>query len=168
MYTVYVYKRNTCISNQKTNKQTNNVCTREETHGWVGGVMNVIFLPTIFVRLLRFHSSTPHPSHFFFSCLHLCRRKPKLCYAIKKKLQECVSRMSWLCARLTWAGGREPACHSTPTATNPSARLRNSTTYFQTEKKKSRHSIWGGRREEERGQCGLCLDLMFSGERSNQ
>lgn len=141
----------------------------------VGGVMNVIFLPTIFVRLYLFPSHLP-PCFFFLSCFYFRRRKPKLCFAIKKKLQECVSSELTLCTS-DCMGWREGACGSPPPEPIcPPEKLHS--IFSDREKKERKKKLTfnlrgqegrrGRRRKKERGQCGLCLELMFSGERSNQ
>lgn len=53
------------------------------------------------------------PLFFFLSCFYFRRRKPKLCFAIKKKLQECVSSELTLCTS-DCMGWREGACASPP------------------------------------------------------
>lgn len=67
-----------------------------------------------FYQLFLYLFPFPLPPLFFFlSCFYFRRRKPKLCFAIKKKLQECVSSELTLCTS-DCMGWREGACASPP------------------------------------------------------
>lgn len=106
--------------------------------------MNVIFLPSIFVRGAKLAS-------IFLSRL----RKPKLCFAIKEA-QECVIKKYWC----VWLEEElfDPIC-----------RLKTPQHIFQVARKVDIQSARQGERErEKKRQCGLCLGFVFSGEHSNQ
>lgn len=123
--------------------------------------MNVIFLPTIFVPL---YVSPPTSPLFFSYVFTFVVENQSYVFAITKKLQECVSSEWTLC--MSDMGWREGA--SSPEKLHNIFSDRGEKKVDIQSKGAGGEGRRGRRSKKGRGQCGLCLELMFSGERSNQ